>query len=601
MNISSANADSLLSISSKTNSFLQKICRFFTDPAMFRLVFFVVLYCDIRYLNIPLYYTVLSVMAVWALGLIIQQFCIKRRMFRVKFRRILFIFMFFAFVSVLLHGEINLIPNLFTLYWMAVCFLLFYGIHSEKSNRQVQKEMKRLFNVLTVMTDLTMLLGLVLFVIFPKGFSLMGFDFCIIEGRFVGIIPNANVTAFYSVMCIVMCAVLLRMYRAEGGLTRFRRIFYIVSIVINVITLIMTDSNASMVFVMAFLSFLCFYELFKEFTLKKLHTIVFRLAATFLSCVVIVSSLLFVRINVQNGIAAMLSPRQPDILISTSLDANNDNIKLDKTELSKKPANAEKVIGHQNSNIDSGRFVLWRQALGLIELYPLFGIGKDNIPDYGVDYLGGIRYTNLGGNKYVDFHNGLLTITVSFGLVGLSLFMVFAITVAKAIFKSMFRHKVRSRRDGNVLVILAAFCVGYCVYSMFEAALLVDCTYRVFIFWVILGFALSYVMKYHQQGIHSKIEPEPAIDDSSELEYIRSKFIQGSGAKHVYAGAGSAGKSGSGFDSKDDNKPGNADKPDNADNADNADDADDADDGGKTGTNRKGKKSKKNGKDRSRS
>ena len=509
----------------KKRSFFGRVLKFLDDPAGFRLITMIVLYCDIRYLSAAAFYSAMAVLTIWSGFLMIRQLFMKKRIMRVKFRRIIFVFMLVAIFTVILHSEINLLQNLFTLYWITVCFFLFYGIHSEKSNTKVRREIKRLFDVLTVITDLTMLVGLVLFAIFPKGIKLMGYEFCIMEGRFVGIIPNANVTAFYSVICIVMCTILLRIRRADGTATRWLRIFYISSIVINSFVVVLTDSNASVVFIMVYLSFMFFYELFKEFSLKKLHTLVFRLAAAALSCVIVVTSVLFVRVNVQSGISFLLNKRESDIVISTGLDANNDNIKLDKAVVPSRPPEEQKpVIGHQNTNIDSGRFVLWRQALGLIELYPLFGIGKENISDYGVQYLGGIRYTDLAGNKYVDFHNGLLTITVSFGIVGLSLFLVLSLTIAKAILKSMFRHKVRSRRDGNVLVLIAAFAAAYCVYSMFEAALFTDYTYRVFIFWLIIGVGLSYVMKYHQQGIHSAIDPKPLHDDTSELQYIKTKF-----------------------------------------------------------------------------
>lgn len=503
---------------------MQRIRDFFDKPSNFRLIFFVVLYCDIRYLSFPVYYSAIALMVIWSLYLIVKHYFVRHRIMRLKFRRVIFVFMFFAGLSIILHSEINFFANLLTLYFIAVCFCLFYGIHAEKSNIRVQKELKRLFDIIVAGTNITMLIGLVLFAIFPKGFSLMGFEFCIMEGRFVGIIPNANVTGFYSAMCIILCTILLRMRRADKTATKKLRVWYVSGIIINSLSLILTDSNASMVFIIVYVSFLFFYELFKEFSLKKSPTFVFRVTAAVLACVIVVSSALFIRAIIQSGISNMLVSRESDIVISKDLNADDDNIKLDRTEISKKPQNADKVLGHQNSNIDSGRFVLWRQALGLIELHPIFGIGKDNISDYGVDYLGGIRYTNLGGNKYVDFHNGLLTITVSFGIVGLSLFMVLAITVAKAILKSMFRHKIRSRRDGNVLVLIAAFCTGYCVYSMFEAALFTDYTYRVFIFWLLVGFGLSYVMKYHQQGLHSKIDPEPLHDDSSEFEYIKKKF-----------------------------------------------------------------------------
>ena len=508
----------------KSKSLRHVLGRFFGNAANFRLILFITLFCDFRYLLYPLYMTLIGLLTVWSLGLMIREMYCKQRIMRVKFRRIIFVFLIFAAFSVVLHSEINLLQNLLTLHWIAVCFFLLYGIHAEKSNNRVRKEMKRLFDVLIVMTNVIMLVGLILFMIFPKGIRLMGYDFCIIEGRFVGIIPNANVTAFYAVMSIILSVLMLRIRRADDTAGYKRKFWYIGGIVLNSLVLILTDSNASVVFLIVFLSFLFFYEMFKEFNRKKLHTFIFRLAAAALSAVIVVTSILFIRVNVQNGVSAVLASRESDIVISTDLDANNDNIRLDKAEISKKPANAEKAIGHQNTNIDSGRFVLWRQALGLIELYPLFGIGKDNITDYGVNYLGGIRYTDLAGYHYVDFHNGLLTIAVSFGIVGLSLFLVMALTIAKSVLRCIFRHKIRSRRDGNALVILAAFCAGYCVYSMFEAALFTDYTYRVCIFWLLLGFAMSYVMKYHWQGLHSKIDPLPLMDDTSEWHYIRSKI-----------------------------------------------------------------------------
>lgn len=508
----------------KSTSFWQKALHFLQQPANFRLIFMIVLYCDIRYLSAPAYYSVIGVMAVWSLYLMIRVMAVRQRIMRVKFRRIIFIFLVFAFLSVVLHAEINLWSSLLTMHFLSVCLFLFYGIHAEKSNLRVKKEMKRLFDVLIVMTDLTMLIGLIVFAIFPSGLSLIGYHFGIMEGRFVGIIPNANVTAFYAVIAIVLCSMQLRIRRADHSIGKKRKVWYIASMVMNSFVLVLTDSNASMVLVMVYLSFLFFYELFKEFSLKKTPTFLLRIAASVLASVMVVTTCLFIRANVQKGMAYLLTPHQSEIVISKDLNASDDNLKLDKTELSQKPANKKKALGHQNTNIDSGRFVLWRQALGLIELYPLFGIGKDNIADYGVNYLGGIRYSNLGGYKYVDFHNGLLTITVSFGIVGLGLFLVFALTVAKAILKSIFKHKIRSRRDGNVLVLIAGFCAGYCVYSMFEAALFLDYTYRVYIFWLLVGFGLSYVMKYHQQGLHSKIDPQPLHDDTSEWAYLKMKF-----------------------------------------------------------------------------
>lgn len=502
--------------------FRERCQRFLNDTAHFRTVFMLVMLFDIRYLAGVSYYIVLGLMAVWSFWLMADRLIIKKGIFRVRYLKVILLFLGFSLFTVILHGERNFFANLFSVYWIAVCFFLFYGIHAEKSNIRVKKEMQFTFELIAFISTFIMLVSLVLFAIFPNGFELMGFEFCIIEKRFVGVIPNANVTAFYSVIAIVLFAFLLRMRGRAGTLTGKRRAVYIVSIVINSFSLILTDSNASLLFMMVFLSFLCFYELFKEFTWKRLHTVILRLVATFLSCSLVVASLFFVRVGVQNCIADILNTRSADISVSTTLDANNGDIKLEEGDTNS--SDDRPALGHQNKNIDSGRYLLWRQALGLIEEHPVFGIGKDNIKDYGDIYLGGLKYTQLGSYQYVDFHNGLLTLTVSFGLVGLSLFLVFAVTIAKNILKGMFRFRSKSRRDGNILVLTAAFSAAYCVYSMFEVALIVDYTYRVFIFWMIIGLGMSCVLKYQQQSRHEKADPGHVNEDASEIGY-RKKLL----------------------------------------------------------------------------
>lgn len=516
------------------NTKQNKIKSFLNSTSNFRLVFITVMMFDVRYLWGTVYYIILGAMFVWSACLMVDRLIIKKGILRLRYRTVIYTFLAFALLTIVLHGERNFIANAFTVYWISVCFFMFYGMHSEFSNVRVKKEMKRLFDFINAITTLIMLVSLVLFAVFPTGFKLMGFEFCIIEKRFVGVIPNANVTAFYSVMAIVVCTFLMRMRKADGTISLRLRLWYIFCIIVNSLTLILTDSNASLLFMMVYLSFLFFYEMFKEFTLKKFYTLVFRLTAAGLSCVMVVSALFFVRVGVQNGVAAMMSSRSVNIAISTTLDANNGDIDLEE-ENSPHSQEEKPAFGHQNKNIDSGRYVLWRQALGLIEIYPIFGIGKDNIKDYGNEYLGGLRYTNIAGYKYVDFHNGLLTLAVSFGIVGLSLFLVFAVTIAKSVLRAIFRFKDRSRRDGNVLVLIAAFCAAYCVYSMFEVALLVDYTYRVFIFWLIIGFAMSYVFKYRRQALYSNGEQSPEQDDTSEFNYRRKTF--GFFKKSKYAAA----------------------------------------------------------------
>ena len=481
---------------------LKKIFKFLDNTSYFRLALMCVLFCDVRYMFPWLYYSFMSVAVVWSVYIFIKKMIVQGGIKRVRYRRIIYLFLIGASVSVLLHCTSNFIENLFSLYMIAVCFFMFYGIHSEKSNFRIKKEMKRLLHILIAVTTLLMIAGLVVLAVYPSGVHINGFDFGIHENRFVGVIPNANVNAFYAVMALVSCHLLWKIKKADGSINTKFKVYCIVCAVINIVSVFLTDSNDTLLFIVTYFCFYAFYGVFRDFGKPKRKRFFMRLTAAALSFVIIIAACVSLRVVTQNGVSLLITSGESNSHISMGIKADqNGSVKIeDDTDLKSDAEKNETQFKHNNKNIDSGRFVLWRQALSLFEHYPVMGIGKANIVDYGTKYLGGIKYTQLGDFKYVDFHNGLITILVSFGLVGFNIFMVFALTVAKTMLKSIFKFRKENERDGNVLVAIVSFCAAYCVYSMFEVSLLVDDSYRVFIFWIMIGFGLSYAFKYIKQN-----------------------------------------------------------------------------------------------------
>ncbi|MBQ3929121.1 MAG: O-antigen ligase family protein [Clostridia bacterium] len=475
-----------------------------------------VLFCDVRYMFPTVYYSLVSVISVWALYIFIKQYIIKQKIKKIRYRKIICLFLGCALLSVLLHCTTNLPENIFSVYMIGLCLFMFYGIHSEKSNFRIRKEMKRLLDALTLISTFLMVVGLAILAVFPNGVLINGFDFGIHESRFVGVIPNANVNAFYAVMALVSCHILWKMRKAEGTLTKKIKIYYLICAVIDTVSVFLTDSNDTLLFIITYISFVAFYEVFKDFSKEKFQHFTMRFAIVGLCCVLIIAGFVGMRVLTQNGVSLMITFGESKTQISKGITTDENGSVQIADDTDRDTADNESYsFKHQNKNIDSGRFVLWRQALTLIEHHPIMGIGKANIVEYGTKYVGKLKTTILGNYQYIDFHNGLLTILVSFGLVGFNIFMIFAITVAKAILKPIFRFRKQTARDGNVLVLIAAFCTAYCVYSMFEAALLVDDSYRVFIFWLMLGFGLSYTCKYLR---HNRVFPETVTNDVIPLK-----------------------------------------------------------------------------------
>ena len=153
----------------------------------------------------------------------------------------------------------------------------------------------------------------------------------------------------------------------------------------------------------------------------------------------------------------------------------------------------------------------------MIEKFPLLGVGKANIRDYANEYIGGLRYD--------DLHNGMITIFVSYGVIGANLFIVFGLTIAKDMLKMIFKYKKKCRNDGSVPVLVTSFCIAYVIYSMFEVTLLADCAYRVLIFWLFVGFGISYVQKYSLQARidGDKTDDQSVTDLPSIIEAMRER------------------------------------------------------------------------------
>ncbi len=472
------------------------------SPPAFRFTLLIFLFFGMELFAAP----AMLIFVLWSAYLFILTMLKSGGIKRLRYRKVLYLFLTGAVVTVLFHAERNLLQNLFIIYMIAVYFFQLYGIFSEKSNLRCRKELKRILSFIVIATSILMILGFIGLAVFPHGISWNDIHLILFESRFVGLLFNANVAGFYAAMAVIACHLLWRLIRAEKKLSLRRKCFYIACMLINITALFLSDSNASLLFLVVYGTFVMFYIMFRDFGKKRMHGFILRIAATALSCVVLFASLIFFRVITQSQVSLAITSGHSDSQLSTGVISENGVVGITDDE------DRQNVFGHQNTNIDSGRFKIWTQSLELFEKFPLLGIGKANIPDYADQYIGGLRYK--------DFHNGLITILISFGLVGFNLFIVFIITIARDLLRTIFRYRKKCRIDGSVPVLITAFAVAYFLYSMFEVALLVDISYRVYIFWLLLGFGMSYSAKY-QRLIH---DPDQTVTDlPSAVENIRKK------------------------------------------------------------------------------
>lgn len=461
---------------------------------------------------------------VWA-GIVLYIKLIKEKKLRkIKHLPIITLFIASGLISVAVNFAYNIHENLFMIYYVILCFFLFYGLYAEKTHEAAKREMTFFFKFFLSSTTILMTISIIILLCSKKGFMFMDYYISIKDNRFVGIFTNANLLAFYAVIGVILCHILYLRHKAVSKFTLGVSLYYGICLFINLVSLFLSDSNGSLVFIIIYVCFIAFYKIFRNSDTVRTFNFIFRIISLVLACVVFAFSFLTIRSFAQEGFAALLESERKfseiQSIEATSTIPESENSKIPES----KPSNSEETskadnnkylpsdntntenifsdkkattFTHENKNIDSGRIPLLKQAIKLFFLYPIFGVAPRNIVLYGEKYLGGLKYS--------DFHNGFVTILVSFGIVGFTFFIIFAVKIAKSMLICIFKKRNKNDTEREMLPCLLAFLAAYCVYSMFEITLLLDVSFKVLIFWLILGYAMSYLNHYEISDYRGKL------------------------------------------------------------------------------------------------
>lgn len=452
--------------------------------SLFRIIYMTALFfASFYYVCVPAVILKYALMP-WGLTLIYFYYIRSERIKNVFYARWLICFCGAAFVTALIHVVDNFLPNMVMLGHIIICFFIFYGMHTERNKKRIKKEIYDISLFITIACVVTSLAGIVL--IFATGairVDSLDYDIVIYKNRFTGLLTNPNLLGYYSVFAIFCTHMLSKKdFIKESGKPKLPVWFFVLSYAVNLLALFLCDSNASLILLILYIFGNLVYEIFgylRVLSVKQIITKSFVLLACFL---VLASSLFVVRWGANVGFTAVLSSKTA-ISFQTPQKVTED--------IKEKPITFE----HVNKNIDSGRIELLKEAAVLIGNYPLMGIGKENLTTFGDRYID-------GGLHFSDLHNGYLTILVCSGIVGLVLFIGFAIHLARHCTKSLFLEEKNLKH--SIFPCLFSFVFAYCIYAVSEKALLYEQTFMVVTFWLVIGYLSCYMVKFNH--INEKFE-----------------------------------------------------------------------------------------------
>lgn len=452
------------------------------DTSLFRRCYIICLFfCNITLLLIPAY-AGLAVMFFWGAFLVIYNEIKKHTALKTRHGLWLILFLISTVFTLIIHISSHWLTNAYNAVMIlhaAICFFIFYGVHTEK-HLNFRREF---YSICSFIVYATTVLGVIGLACLMAGIKVEVFHigFIIFENRFTGMYMNPNYLGYISVFGIFCCHALTKKDFIEiSGRKRVSRIWLGSCITVNAISLLLCDSNASMILAIGYAVVFCFYKIFEHKEKLDFGKIVKKSLASLLSGVFIVTSLLFVRHVVQLGFSEV-------VRMTGTVHVMEEAEPSD-----------EKVVTfeHKNTNVDSGRFTLWKQAAEMFTVSPVTGVGRASINEIGETmFEHGVKFSGKYGvfaTLLTDFHNGYIMILVSAGLLGFTLFCIFLVR--------FFLRLIRYVLSGGEMVdsslpCMFAFLCAYMAFAMVEITILYNLTFMVLTFWLILGYASCFLNK----------------------------------------------------------------------------------------------------------
>ena len=137
---------------------------------------------------------------------------------------------------------------------------------------------------------------------------------------------------------------------------------------------------------------------------------------------------------------------------------------------------------HLIETTPSGRTYIWKNAIKMGSAKPIFGYGVRNVPDYYTKYFSKFEIQNslIGGN----FHNILVTIFVSSGILGLVSFLL----ILGYTMKRFLTYLIVSKKNSEKLIMILFF--GILFGQLFESQIMYSTNFINIIFWLLIGYGL---------------------------------------------------------------------------------------------------------------
>lgn len=381
-------------------------------------------------------------------------------------------------ITFVTNGRNNILNELLMLGYTASSFFLLTYVPEDQKEKDIIQDLRIMGYCFLIVSAILSLSNCVIYVLSfenPDGFrektGLWG-----IHNAQLGGLYNPNTGGVINYISLIISAFFFR--KANKKI----KSLLIANIIIQYLCFALVQSRGAWI---CFLLFVCCYFLLGtgSWTRKNIGNFFLRIIAA-VCCMVLLTSGSFL---IRKGIVYAAVKVQ---LQNSEIADQNGEAQITTPHKSEQEIyNEVNRKGTENSTIEftTGRKGIWRTGLRTFMKHPVIGIGYRNIDNVLEAGLSEYDYRNSSAG---GLHNGYLTVLVSSGIVGFSLY---ALLISIILWKIL--NIFRFRKENKTAVMLACLVPSFLVGDLVESRILLTFNNVSVFFWILIGYVMYFGRK----------------------------------------------------------------------------------------------------------
>lgn len=381
---------------------------------------------------------------------------------------ILLIFAVSYFISMLFNYQYGVLSNIKALLWMALQIGILFALDARKSVNNIKKEFIILITIFQFYILIANCISL-WYLVVHKGYAsfqsptknMLGF----VWGRLWGIYTDPN---YASVGCCV--SIFLSLYLVLHKYGRAVKLLNYLQIILSFLYIVFSDSRTGFVCLIIGVLIFSMFFLNKYFRKGGKKRVTRQIASLSLSVLISIGSILLLYgvKNIYNSIErSQISSQLPQISNSES---------------------ENELLGREQDlkdDISNRRFSIWKSGLEIWEKSPAVGTSFRNIVAFAKSKTPSTYLVKNDMGAFESFHNVLIDILVSQGVLGAIIAFIFIYKILKLILKN---RKKYEGQNGDFLFLLTSIVLIFCVSGLFLSDIVYINSSATFLTWCLAGY-----------------------------------------------------------------------------------------------------------------